>query len=76
MMYPDHSIVGTSLLSQMTVSEMMATIDVKMSMDKYSFQSMTMQTERVVRPPQTPKILDTLVGGAICGKIRLLSHFC
>ena len=56
------------MLSQMTVSEMMATIDVKMSMDKYSFQSITMQTERVVRPPQTPKILDTLVGGAIYGK--------
>jgi hypothetical protein len=53
------------LLSQMTVSETMATIDVKMSMEKNSFQSMTAQTDRVVSPPQTPKILDTLVGGAI-----------
>ncbi len=39
------------MLSQMTVSETMATIDVKMLMDKNSFQSIATQTDKVMRFP-------------------------
>ena len=53
------------MFSQMTVSETRATMDVRMSMEKYSFQTMTAQTDKVVRPPQTPKILDTSEGGGM-----------
>ena len=42
-----------------------AHIDVRMSMEKNSFQTITPQTARVVKPPQTPKTLEIPVAGAI-----------
>jgi hypothetical protein len=44
------------LLSQMTVSKMMATIDVKMLMEKSLFQSIAAQTDRGMRLPDADTI--------------------